>query len=91
MLDAFQNDSIWETKENETFKQVRDNYLTNKRNFKNVEFIDKDMNLRIFKLSKKDDDDENDDDDNDDENDENDEIKIDKQKNHEIIEISNDE
>ena len=90
--DALQNDdSIWKIDEHEIFKQIRNDYEIDESEFENTDFVDENVNLRIFEFSKK----END---SDDENDDDDEMKInDKKINDEkiddqkIIEISNDE
>ena len=92
VFDAFQNDdSIWEIDEHEIFKQVRNDYEIDKNEFENTDFVDENVNLRIFEFSKK----END---SDDESDDDDEMKINDEKindekidNQKIIEISNDE
>ena len=92
VFDAFENnDSIWETNEYETVKQVRDDYSNEKSDSNNVNFVNKKVNLKIFEFSnKKNDNDKNKMNIDNDENDDDDEKKESKS-DRDIIEIWNDE
>ena len=79
VFDALKNnDSIWETNENEIVRQIKDINLSDEKNdSKNDDLVNEKVNLKIFELSKKD------------SNSEDDKMNVDE--NHEIIEISSDE